>query len=129
MRDTDSWRFIFAKNSPIPDFICKLHVTDIFAAFYIRKAIIAKIKRSRIKDDLQYVSDILHWVNSSYESTPAFDCMYVLWQNLFYFNFTQVFFLILTKFLFSLLVQLEYISWHRGHLALSITKIKRKLKI
>ena len=36
----------------------KMHVTSVFAAFYIRELIVlanvAKIKRSRIKDGLQY---------------------------------------------------------------------------
>ena len=42
----------------IPDVICKMHVREVFAVFYIRERVafanIAKIKRSRIKDGLQY---------------------------------------------------------------------------
>ena len=40
----------------------KMHVTDIFVAFYIHKKItlanIVKIKRLRIKDGLQYMFEI-----------------------------------------------------------------------
>ena len=40
----------------IPNFMCKMNVTDIFAAFYICETIIAKIKCSPMKGDLQYFS-------------------------------------------------------------------------
>ena len=54
---TDSRRFIFARDPFFkPEFMCKLHVTDIFMAFSICETIILtnilKIKRSRIKDGL-----------------------------------------------------------------------------
>ena len=43
----------------LPDLICKMHVKDIFAAFYACEIIahinIAKIKLSGIKDGLQYI--------------------------------------------------------------------------
>ena len=52
--------YIRERHVLTPYFMYKMHVIDIFAAFYIREKIvlanIAKIKRSRIKDSLQYLT-------------------------------------------------------------------------
>ena len=51
------------ENIFVPYFMCKILASDTFASFYSHEKIflanIAKIKRSRIKDSLQYIHYIL----------------------------------------------------------------------
>ena len=48
--------FMCERSFLVPDLMCKVHVIDIFAAYYIKiiLIIVVKIKHSRVKDRLLY---------------------------------------------------------------------------